>query len=110
LKSFRLPKKFDGTHRGFGFVEFLTKHDAKSAMAALAGTHFYGRHLVLEWAADADQDEDLMETEVDALRRKTREQFGGEAREGTKRGDDDEEPENKRRKIVVKETVVEDSD
>lgn len=25
LKSCRLPKKFDGNHRGFAFVEFVTK-------------------------------------------------------------------------------------
>ena len=31
LKSVRLPKKMGstGTHRGFGFVDFLTKQDAK---------------------------------------------------------------------------------
>jgi multiple RNA-binding domain-containing protein 1 len=29
LKYVRLPKKIDGTHRGFGFVEFLTKNEAK---------------------------------------------------------------------------------
>ena len=31
LKTVRLPKKMGGTgtHRGFGFVDFLTRHDAK---------------------------------------------------------------------------------
>jgi multiple RNA-binding domain-containing protein 1 len=31
LKNVRLPKKMTGTgaHRGFGFVDFLTKQDAK---------------------------------------------------------------------------------
>ena len=54
LKSVRLPKKFDGGHRGFGFVEFLTREEAKSAFAALAATHLYGRKLVVEWADNKD--------------------------------------------------------
>eukprot|EP01134_Creolimax_fragrantissima_P000915 CFRG0915T1 len=52
LKSVRVPKKFDGTSRGFGFVEFVSKSEAKNAFEALKTTHFYGRHLVLEWAND----------------------------------------------------------
>uniref|UniRef100_A0A8C4NQ11 Probable RNA-binding protein 19 n=1 Tax=Dicentrarchus labrax TaxID=13489 RepID=A0A8C4NQ11_DICLA len=70
LKTVRLPKKAagSGTHRGFGFIDFLTKQDAKKAFAALChSTHLYGRRLVLEWA-DA---EDTVET----LRRKTAEHF-----------------------------------
>ncbi|KAL1132504.1 hypothetical protein AAG570_010459 [Ranatra chinensis] len=70
LKSVRLPKKMVGTgpHRGFGFVDFVTKHDAKRAMKALCqSTHFFGRRLVLEWAQN---DED-----VDQLRKRTAEQF-----------------------------------
>ncbi|XP_029475657.1 probable RNA-binding protein 19 [Rhinatrema bivittatum] len=70
LKTVRLPKKMSGTgsHRGFGFVDFLTKQDAKKAFSALChSTHLYGRRLVLEWA-------DSEET-VEALRRKTAEHF-----------------------------------
>ncbi|XP_063171945.1 probable RNA-binding protein 19 [Candoia aspera] len=70
LKTVRLPKKMFGTgaHRGFGFVDFLTKQDAKKAFNALChSTHLYGRRLVLEWA-------DSEET-VEALRRKTAEHF-----------------------------------
>ncbi|XP_062445939.1 probable RNA-binding protein 19 isoform X2 [Rhea pennata] len=70
LKTVRLPKKMAGTgsHRGFGFVDFLTKQDAKKAFNALChSTHLYGRRLVLEWA-------DTEET-VEALRRKTAEHF-----------------------------------
>lgn len=70
LKTVRLPKKMvgTGTHRGFGFVDFLTKQDAKRAFNALChSTHLYGRRLVLEWA-------DTEET-VEALRRKTAEHF-----------------------------------
>uniref|UniRef100_A0A671YGG4 Probable RNA-binding protein 19 n=1 Tax=Sparus aurata TaxID=8175 RepID=A0A671YGG4_SPAAU len=74
LKTVRLPKKAAGTgnHRGFGFIDFLTKQDAKKAFAALChSTHLYGRRLVLEWA-DA---EDTVET----LRRKTAEHFHGKS-------------------------------
>ena len=60
LKKVRLPKKFDGSHRGFAFVEFLTSQEAQNAMQALASTHLYGRHLVLEWADDKE--------DIDALR------------------------------------------
>lgn len=72
LKTVRLPKKAaasgSGSHRGFGFIDFLTKQDAKRAFAALChSTHLYGRRLVLEWA-DA---EDTVET----LRRKTAEHY-----------------------------------
>lgn len=62
LKRVRMPKKFDGKHRGFAFVEFLTEQEAQSAFAALSSSHLYGRHLVLEWAEDAD--------DIDTLRAK----------------------------------------
>mmetsp|Transcript_1883 Transcript_1883/g.2049 ORF Transcript_1883/g.2049 Transcript_1883/m.2049 type:complete len:622 (+) Transcript_1883:3-1868(+) len=56
LKKVRLPKKFDGSHRGFAFVDFLTGKEALTAMNALSRTHLYGRRLVLEWAS---QEEDI---------------------------------------------------
>lgn len=71
LKGVRLPKKMVGTgsHRGFAFVDFVTRADAKRAFEALChSTHLYGRRLVLEWASVEDQD-------VDALRRKTAAEF-----------------------------------
>jgi multiple RNA-binding domain-containing protein 1 len=37
-------------HRGFGFVEFLTKEEARQAFKALQDTHLYGRKLVIEYA------------------------------------------------------------
>uniref|UniRef100_A0A8C4QMW7 RRM domain-containing protein n=1 Tax=Eptatretus burgeri TaxID=7764 RepID=A0A8C4QMW7_EPTBU len=70
IKMVRLPKKMSGSgmHRGFGFVDFLTRRDAKKAMEALChSTHLYGRRLVLEWAKDEDG--------LDALRRKTAENY-----------------------------------
>lgn len=73
LKSVRLPQKLgEGTtaHRGFGFVDFLSKTDAKNAFEAMQmSTHLYGRRLVLEWAAeDAPQD-------VQQIRKRTADTF-----------------------------------
>lgn len=49
----RLPLKQGGKgHRGFAFVEFLTKEEAANAMEALANTHLYGRHLVIDYGED----------------------------------------------------------
>lgn len=56
-------------HRGFGFVDFLTKSDARKAFEALSqSTHLYGRRIVLEWASIGDED-------VDALRKRSAEQY-----------------------------------
>ncbi|ORX45758.1 RNA-binding domain-containing protein [Piromyces finnis] len=67
IKSLRLPKKFDGSHRGFGFIDFLTKQEAKNVFENLTNTHLYGRHLVLEWAEDDDS--------IEAIREKTDKSF-----------------------------------
>ncbi|XP_021554226.1 probable RNA-binding protein 19 isoform X3 [Neomonachus schauinslandi] len=93
LKTVRLPKKMTGTgtHRGFGFVDFLTKQDAKKAFHALChSTHLYGRRLVLEWADS--------EVSLQALRRKTAEHF--------------HEPPKKKRSVVLDEILehLEDSE
>lgn len=70
MKAVRLPKKIGSDqHRGFGFVDFLSKSDAKNAFEALqSSTHLYGRRLVLEWAS-TDQD-------IDELRKRTAQQVG----------------------------------
>lgn len=71
IKAVRMPKKMVGTgsHRGFVFVEYYTKFDAKRAMESLCqSTHLYGRRLVLEWAQTDDND-------VEYLRKRTRQQF-----------------------------------
>jgi len=59
LKKVRLPKKFDGTPRGFAFVDFVTHNEALNAMQGLSKTHLYGRHLVLEWAEKEESISDL---------------------------------------------------
>ncbi|XP_009772604.1 multiple RNA-binding domain-containing protein 1 [Nicotiana sylvestris] len=58
IKSLRLPMRF-GNHRGFAFVEFVTKQEAKNAIEALSNTHLYGRHLVLERAKEGESLEEL---------------------------------------------------
>lgn len=70
LKSVRLPKRFDHRSRGFAFLEFLTRHEAENAYAALKHTHLLGRHLVLQWADEAEQD-------IEELRKKAGVGFGG---------------------------------
>ncbi|CAG8716932.1 10134_t:CDS:2, partial [Acaulospora morrowiae] len=77
IKTLRLPKKFDGTSRGFGFIEFLTKRDARNAMEKLGETHLLGRHLVLEYA---EEDKD-----VEELREKVGREFIGEVEGGNGR-------------------------
>ena len=52
LKTVRLPKKVDGSHRGFAFVEFVSKNEASAALNALTSAHLYGRHLVIEYASE----------------------------------------------------------
>ncbi|XP_028314134.1 putative RNA-binding protein 19 isoform X2 [Gouania willdenowi] len=79
LKTVRLPKKAagSGNHRGFGFIDFITKQDAKKAFAALChSTHLYGRRLVLEWADAEDT--------VEMLRRKTAQHFHVDAKKQRK--------------------------
>ncbi|CAG9786817.1 unnamed protein product [Diatraea saccharalis] len=74
IKTLRLPKKLtpgSDQHRGFAFVDYHSKADAKSAFEALChSTHLYGRRLVLEWADQTDENEDIT-----ALRKRTAEKF-----------------------------------
>lgn len=61
LRSVRLPKKFDSSTRGFAFADFVTAREAENAMDALRDTHFLGRRLVLDFAAEdaIDAEEEL---------------------------------------------------
>jgi multiple RNA-binding domain-containing protein 1 len=67
LASLRIPKKFDGSHRGFAFADFVTHEEATQAKASLESTHLYGRHLVIEWAEE--------EHSLEEVRRKTARYF-----------------------------------
>eukprot|EP00325_Prymnesiales_sp_UTEX-LB-985_P026108 CAMPEP_0174729064 /NCGR_PEP_ID=MMETSP1094-20130205/52951_1 /TAXON_ID=156173 /ORGANISM="Chrysochromulina brevifilum, Strain UTEX LB 985" /LENGTH=189 /DNA_ID=CAMNT_0015931103 /DNA_START=129 /DNA_END=698 /DNA_ORIENTATION=+ len=88
LKTVRLPRKFDGKHRGFAFIEYSSKGEAAKAMAALRATHLYGRHLVLQYAEE--------ERSVEAMRERLRSQMAvvesdaahsaGKSKKGTKGG------------------------
>ena len=60
VKRVRLPSKAGDSHRGFAFVDFTTPSEASAAKEALASTHLYGRHLVIEWAKEEiDGDHEL---------------------------------------------------
>ncbi|KAG2451283.1 hypothetical protein HYH02_003889 [Chlamydomonas schloesseri] len=69
LKSCRLPKKFDGSHRGFAFVEFVTKQEARNALEGVGGTHLYGRRLVVEYAKEDDGLDDIRNKTANKFRR-----------------------------------------
>jgi multiple RNA-binding domain-containing protein 1 len=53
-------------------LEFVSRHEAENAYNALQHTHLLGRHLVLQWADEGDND-------LDALRQKAGVGFGGGA-------------------------------
>lgn len=85
IKSCRLPRKFDGTPRGFAFVDFATKQEAKNAMDAVQGAHLYGRRLVLEWAEDEEGLEELRaKTAATSRAEEEGEEDGGEGRKRKK--------------------------
>ena len=51
----RLPRKMDGSHRGYGFVDFTSGEEAREAMVRLGHTHLYGRPLVLQWSDEKEE-------------------------------------------------------
>lgn len=55
VRTVRIPKQVGGKHRGFAFVDFATEQEATNAASALKNAHLYGRHLVIEWAKDEDE-------------------------------------------------------
>ena len=85
LKSARLPKKFDGGHRGFAFVEFVTKQEAAAALEGVAGTHLYGRRLVVEYAQQGEEGLDELRAKAGARRRDADGEVGGEGAAAAKR-------------------------
>jgi len=57
IKKVRMPKKVNSNnHRGFGFVEFSSKQEARKAFKALQHTHLYNRRLVIEYAKEDSAD------------------------------------------------------
>ena len=51
----RLPRKMDGSHRGYGFIDFTSGEEAGEAMARLGHTHLYGRSLVLQRSDEREE-------------------------------------------------------
>lgn len=67
LRSVRVPRKMDNAARGFGFADFTTPKEARSAMDALRDTHLLGRRLVLEFVEAEPED---AEAEIERMSRK----------------------------------------
>lgn len=67
LRSVRVPLKFDNSSRGFAFADFVTIREAENAMAALKDTHFLGRRLALDFAAEDAVDP---EKEIEMMQKK----------------------------------------
>jgi multiple RNA-binding domain-containing protein 1 len=70
VKRVRIPKKMGGEHRGFAFIDFSTNQEAVNAMESLKTTHLYGRHLVIEWAKEDDDNEGLSSSNINNLRKR----------------------------------------
>ncbi len=66
VKKVRIPKKMGGDHRGFAFVDFSTAQEAATAVASLKDTHLYGRHLVIEYAQEEDEEQNVLSRGVGA--------------------------------------------
>ena len=88
IKRARLPRKFDGGHRGFAFIDFVTKQEAKNAFESLQDSHLYGRHLVIEWAKEDGDLSDLREKTIKQY--KTQTDGGGRVKRRKKEEDMDE--------------------
>ncbi|KAI7832433.1 hypothetical protein BC939DRAFT_482796 [Gamsiella multidivaricata] len=89
LKSVRIPKKMAGGHRGFAFLDFMTKQEAKSVYENVANTHLLGRHLVIEWAEE-DSGLDVLREKVGRQFRKDDGHGSGKRRKIDLDGDDDD--------------------
>ena len=59
IRKLRIPKRFDGRHRGFAFVDFNSHQEASTAFDTLKNSHFYGRHLVIEWAEEEQENDEM---------------------------------------------------
>ena len=51
-KQARLPLRFDGRIKGFGYVEFETPDDAMNAFNSMSGTAIGGRDVVLDYGEE----------------------------------------------------------
>lgn len=88
----RVPRKFDGSRRGFAFVEFGSAGEARRAVAGAHGTHLYGRRLLLEYA-QADEG-------VDELRAKAAAQLQAHSGGGSSKGVDSASRRAKRARLA----------
>ncbi|ORY80940.1 hypothetical protein BCR37DRAFT_340867, partial [Protomyces lactucae-debilis] len=70
LKSLRLPKKYNAHLRGFAFLEFVSKREAKNAIEAVSGTHLLGRRMILEYAEEEKEGDEGVDQLVEKTRKK----------------------------------------
>jgi multiple RNA-binding domain-containing protein 1 len=82
LKSLRLPKKYNAHLRGFAFLEFVSKREAKNAIEAVSGTHLLGRRMIIEYAEEEKQGDEGVDELVEKTRKK---RAAVEVNEGSKR-------------------------
>ena len=52
FKKVRLPKKVDGSLKGFAFVEFISVEECHKGYESLKNLHFYGRKLAVDFARE----------------------------------------------------------
>lgn len=52
FKKVRLPKKVDGSLKGFAFVEFVGVEECHKGFECLKNLHFYGRKLAVDFARE----------------------------------------------------------
>ena len=67
VSRIRLPKKFDGSHRGFAFVDMVSKQEAANVRERLKDSHLYGRRLTIEYTDEREEEFEEDDGGVDSI-------------------------------------------